>query len=239
MSLKGKTAVITGAGRGIGAAAAKLLAASGVNIVLASRTEKELRQVAADIEKAGGVALAVPTDIADESSVEKLFQQSKNKFGPVDILVNNAGYLKVSELVDQRTDDWDRTFAVNLRGTFLCSREAFRQMKEAKHGGAIVNVSSLAGIRGVEKFSGTAAYVASKHGVVGLTEVLSLEGKPLGIRVNCIAPGAVDTQIIRENFPAFKATTKPEEIASIILFLCDGSRSGAMTGGVVEVHCNP
>lgn len=239
--LKGKVALVTGAGRGIGAATARLFAREGARVVIVSRTAEELNQVAAEIteECGSGSVVVIPADVADETSVKQLFYQSKKMLGRMTILVNNAGIFKIADMIDQEVSDWDRTIAVNLRGPFLCSREAFRQMKEAGCGGSIVNVSSLAGIRGVEKFRGTGAYVASKHGMVGLTEVLAVEGKPFGIRVNGIAPGAVDTQMIRDAWPSFQAKTQPREIAPSILFLCDESQSGPLTGTILEVHCNP
>ncbi len=238
--LSGKVAIITGAGRGIGAATARLFAREGARVVIASRHEEELHNVAEAIERecGTGVVMALRADIAEETSVKNLFQKSLKAFGPVDLLINNAGILKLSDVIDQEAEDWDQTMAVNLRGTFLCSREAFRQMKASGRGGSIINVSSLAGIRGVEKFRSMSAYVASKHAVVGLTESLAVEGKPLGIRVNCLAPGAVATKMLHDSFPSFQASTQPEEIAPIILFLSNEKQSGPMTGSILEVHCN-
>jgi NAD(P)-dependent dehydrogenase (short-subunit alcohol dehydrogenase family) len=167
-----------------------------------------------------------------------LFAETKRKFGNIDILVNNAGVIRVRPIQEMTVDDWDAGLAVNLRGSFLCAREAFRVMKETGRGGSIVNMSSLAGIRGVEKFPGTSAYAASKHGVVGLTEVLAVEGRGVGIRVNCVAPGAVDTRMLREGAPLLKTSTSPEDVARTILFLSDERQSRKVTGAVIEIHSN-
>src|SRR5690606_24382138 len=143
-----------------------------------------------------------------------------------------------ARIEDQSLEDWERVMAVNVRGPFLCSREAFRRMKAEKKRGTIINVSSLSGIRGVEKFPGLSSYVTSKFAVTGLTESLAVEGKDYGIRVNCVAPGAVDTLMLKGAAPHLKTKTTPEDIAKIILFLADESQSGSLNGAVMEVHSN-
>jgi len=234
--LDNKIAVVTGGSRGIGEATARLFASEGAKVVIAARNGEELEKV----RTAAGTArvLAVPTDVSDEGQVLRLFEETKRSFGPVDILINNAGVSHLAGVMELSAQDWDNVLAVNLRGAFLCAREAFRQMKESGRGGVIINMSSLAGIRGVEKFPGLSAYVASKHGVVGLTEALAVEGKTYGIRVNCVAPGAVDTKMLREAAPFLKTATTPGDIARTILFLSDDAQSLKVTGAVIEIHSN-
>ncbi|NBX81882.1 SDR family NAD(P)-dependent oxidoreductase, partial [bacterium] len=127
---------------------------------------------------------------------------------------------------------------INLTGTFLCAQEFFRCAKEKPGKRSIVNISSLAGIRGTEKFPGLSSYVASKFGVVGLTEALAVEGKALGVRVNCIAPGAVDTEMLRKAAPQLKADAMPADIAKIVVFLSDPEQSGVVSGSTVELFTN-
>ncbi|MEW6234072.1 MAG: SDR family NAD(P)-dependent oxidoreductase [Candidatus Omnitrophota bacterium] len=238
--LEGKIAIITGGGRGIGAAAARLFAREGARVVIASRSDNELRSVVESIDKEldSGSAEAILTDVSREEDVVRLFQETQDRFGSLDILVNNAGAIAVSPIEEMTYGAWRHTLAVNLDGAFLCSREAFRYWKRTGKGGAIINISSLAGIKGTEKFPGFCAYTAAKHGVVGLTESLSVEGKALGVRVNCIAPGAVDTQMLCEAAPFLHTETKPEDIAKAILFLADENQSGKVTGAVIEIHSN-
>lgn len=233
--LDNKIAVVTGGGRGIGAATAQLFAAEGARVVVASRSQDELESVCAGSQ---GRIAGVVTDVAQESEVSRLFEETKRRFGLIDILVNNAGILRLAPLQDMTAQDWDAVLSVNLRGSFLCAREAFRQMRQAGRGGSVINISSLAGIRGVEKFRGTSAYAASKHGLIGLTEVMAVEGRPLGIRVNAIAPGAVDTKMLREGDTTLKTSTKPEDIAKTVLYLADDNASPKVTGAVMEIHCN-
>ncbi|MGH9891481.1 MAG: SDR family NAD(P)-dependent oxidoreductase [bacterium] len=168
LALQDKVALITGGGRGIGAACAKLFAQNGAKVVITSRTQGDLDKVVDQITDTGKV-FAIPTDIGDEKCVLELFKQVERRFGPVDIMVNNAAVIARGEVTEFEVSEWDELMRVNLRGSFLCAREAFRQMKASRRGGSIVNVSSLGGIRGTEKFKGFSAYTVSKHGIVGLT----------------------------------------------------------------------
>lgn len=239
-SLKGKVALITGAGRGIGEACARLFAEQGASVILASRSEAELYRVAESIQAEFGEerALAVPTDVGEEESILNLFRRALETFGPIDILVNNAATIEVIDFIDLETSLWDQLMAVNLRGAFICSREAFRQMAKSGRGGSIIQLSSLSGIRGTEKFPGFSAYTVSKHGIVGLTESLAVEGKALNIRVNCIAPGAVETAMLKKAAPFLKTSTMPMDIAKIALFLADENQASSLNGAVIEVHSN-
>lgn len=237
-ALDNKVAIVTGAGRGIGAATARLFAREGARVVLASRSEEELNRVAGEITGAGGTCLAVPTDISQESQVQALFNRTLETFGPVDILVNNAAAYEKKDFADMDLETWESVMNVNIRGTFLCSREAFRQMIAAGKKGALVNLTSLSGVRGPEKFPGSSAYVVSKYGVLGMSEILAVEGKPHGIRVNSIAPGAVDTVMLQKAAPFLKTSTTPDDIARTILFLADNAQSGHITGANLEIFSN-
>lgn len=250
----GRTAIVTGAGRGIGAATARLFHKAGANVVLVSRTESELREQVASIEKSLGTSkgevVSVVADVSDESGVKRVFDAARARWREVDLLVNNAGLFIRANVEACSLQDWERVFAVNVHGAFLMSRELFRSRstsadsaggssrRESFRPASIVNVSSLAGVRGTSKFPGAASYVAAKHAVCGLTEALAVEGKTLGIRVNAVAPGAVDTRMLHEAAPFLKTRTLPEDIARVIAFLADDAQSGAVTGSVLEVFSN-
>lgn len=234
-----KTILITGAGRGIGRSCAEIYAAKKVNLILCSKTKTELDKTAAEVLKINPEAkiLICPCDVSDELSVAQMFEEIKNKFGRLDAVINNAGIFHSALIEEMKYEDWLKVFSVNIHGMFLCSQKAFTLMKDSKSKGVILNVSSLAGIYGQQKFAGTAAYSASKYAVIGLTEVLAVEGKPYGIRANCIAPGAVNTKMLQEAAPAFVTPTQPADIAKLIVNLCDDS-SAILSGSVLEVFCN-
>ena len=239
-ALEKKVTIVTGASRGIGAATVHLFAQEGARVVLASRNEAELSRVAGEVNSQWGQhqALAVPTDVSDETQVKHLFEMAKAIFGSLDILVNHAGVAEVRDFVAMDLETWEKIIGTNVRGAFLCCREAFCQMIASGKGGAIVNLTSLAGVRGPEKFKGLSAYVVSKYGVLGLSDVLAVEGKPYGIRVNSIAPGAVDTSMLKKAAPFLKTKTGPHDIAKTILFLADDRQSGHISGANIEIFSN-
>ena len=224
--LDGKVAVVTGAGRGIGKVIAQRLAASGAYLVAAARTGEEIDSLADEITGAGGKALAVRADVTDEASVEKLFGVIDDKCGHIDILINNAGMGVFSHIVDCRSEDFDRVLAVNAGGTFLCSRAAFKRMIPQK-GGYIINISSVLGIRA---YVNQGAYTAAKHGVMGLTKTLALEGQPHNIRVSAILPGGVNTEMIRKSRPDLDASVllEPDDIADAVMYLLSLSEKASV-----------
>ena len=235
-TLAGKVAIITGASRGIGQAAAALFARAGAAVVLAARDAERLDANARAIVEAGGRALALPTDVSDEASVGALFARTTETFGTPDILINSAGAVANVPFERIEASVWDTVLGVNLRGTFLCCRAAFRAM--IPHGGGvIVNLSSLSGVRGVEKFPGLSAYNTSKFGVAGLSEILAVEGRPHNIRVVAVSPGAVDTEMLRAAAPHLKAGMTPDEMARILLFLV-GPDARPLGGTNLEIFSN-
>ena len=235
--LEGKIALITGASRGIGAAAARLFAQEGASVVLASRSEEEMARIVEEIQASGGEAMAVKTDVADAASVETLIKRTVDVYGRLDIAVNNAGIAGGNKpLVEVTEELFDRVIAVNLKGVFLGMKYEIPAMLAS--GGAIVNLSSTVGLVG---FGGTGAgiapYIASKHVVVGLTKAAALEYAGQHIRVNAIAPGTTLTPV-NERWIADEQTrqrttsgiplgrvAEPSEVAEAILWLCSDAAS--------------
>ena len=236
LSLPNHVALITGGGRGIGAATAEALARKGAHVIVASRTESELTATVARLRAAGLSASYQVLDVADDAAVQTVFEGIAVEFGRLDILVNNAAMLLGGAFADLALADWDQLMAVNLRGAALCARQAFRLMRD--RGGGIVNVSSLGGVQNTEKFPGYAAYTVSKFALTGLTEALAAEGRDRNIRVNGVAPGAVDTAMLRNAAPHLRTRTTPADVAKVIAFLCDPTESGCMSGATLTINSN-
>jgi A-factor type gamma-butyrolactone 1'-reductase (1S-forming) len=242
--LRGKVAIITGASRGIGAATARLFAREGASVVLASRHAEELNWLASDIAAEGGTALAVATNVADADAMEALVTRTMTTYGRLDIAVNNAGVaLGNKPLTEVSEEQFDQTIAINLKGVFLALKYEIPAML-AGNGGAIVNMSSTVGLVG--SGAGIAPYIASKHGVVGLTKAAALEYASQRIRVNAIAPGTTATSVnqhwlgnpaIRDRITAtipMGRIGEAHDVAEAALWLCSDV-SSYVTGVVVPV----
>jgi NAD(P)-dependent dehydrogenase (short-subunit alcohol dehydrogenase family) len=236
--MKDKVALITGASSGIGRATAEAFAAKGARVVLAARREDELAALASEIKDQGGYASFVTTDVSVAQDVERMVAHTVETFGRLDYAVNNAGiegqFVSVAELSEE---EWDRVLDINLKGTFLCLKYEARAMIAGGHGGAIVNVGSVNSFLG---FPSGAAYVSSKHGLIGLTTSVSAELAPQGVRVNIVCPGIVVTPMhqrargllgdeLYDNVLQQRVHTRragrPEEIARSIVFLCSDDAS--------------
>ena len=238
MRFEGKVAIVTGASRGIGKATALALAKEGCNLIIGYEKNREKAQQVAQAAKELGVrAIAVACNVSVRNDVESMFRTTVQEFGKIDILVNNAGIDYGARLLEATDEVWDRTLDVNLKGVFLCTQVAARHMIQRRYG-KIVNIASNSGF-GIAVW-GEIAYAASKAGVIQLTRTAAFELGEYGINVNCVAPGAVNTEMLKENMTdqeyaqfldARKKITslgriaEPEDIADVVLFFAsDESR---------------
>ncbi|TME25789.1 MAG: SDR family oxidoreductase [Chloroflexi bacterium] len=217
--LRGRVAVVTGASRGIGRATAEAMAQAGAHVVIAARGVGALTELAAAIRESGGTATPAPGDLSRAGDVDRVFAIA-DELGGATALVCAAAVLSKVPFIQTTLETWEQTLTINLTGMFLCCRAAFRSMERAG-GGRIVNMASLSGVYGTEKFPGLAAYNVSKYGVIGLTEAIAVEGRQHGISALCISPGAVDTDMLRQANPALKPGLKPADVAQLIVTLLD------------------
>ena len=224
--LTDKVALVTGASRGIGRAIAAALGRAGAAVAVAARSEEPLKALAEEISTSGGKAVAIPADIADEDAVLELFKTIDEQLGPVDVVINNAGMGRPGLVAEFSREDLDEILAVNVRGTFLCCREAMKRMVP-RESGYIINVSSVVGFKG---YPNQAAYGASKHAVMGLTKSLAAEAHPHGIRVSAVLPGGVDTDLISDFRPDLDRSglMLPEDVAQTVLYLLSLSDRAAV-----------
>lgn len=236
-----KIAVITGGSRGIGAAISSLFAKSGYHVIINyNKSEAAALTLADDLTKKGYSAIAFKADISKPEECESLINFAITQFGKIDVLINNAGIAQQKLFTDIDTSDWNTMIGVNLSGTFYCSKAAVHNMLKYKSGN-IINISSMWGISGA---SCEAHYSAAKSGLIGLTKALAKELGPSNIRVNCIAPGLIETDMnnnldsndinaIIEETPLSKIG-KPEDVANTALFLASDS-ANFITGQVLSV----
>lgn len=240
LSLAGRVAVVTGAGRGIGAATALLFAKAGANVALVDRDAAGVTQTAQQIGLVGGEALPFTTDVTDAFAVERTFDRVAEEWGSLDVLVNNAGLLRESPLDDLAEEDLQETLDVNLRGAMVCARAAVPHMAKLRRG-RILSASSATTWLGPR---GLTAYSAAKAGIVGMTRTWARELGPLGITANAVAPGLIDSETVRTVPPEELEDTlrriparrlgRPEEVAAVYLFLASDLAS-FVNGAVVGV----
>jgi NAD(P)-dependent dehydrogenase (short-subunit alcohol dehydrogenase family) len=251
MKLTGDVVIVTGAGRGIGSTIARRCAAAGARVVVADLDEPSARKLANEITAAGGQAIALAVDVGEPQQVQSLIDQTLARFGRLDVLINNAGIGLNRPFLSTTLEEWELQLRVNLTGQFLCGQAAAlamlrldddRQGGEGQCRGRIVNIASISGQRGGQ---GRAAYGAAKAGVILLTKVMAVELSPLGIRVNAVAPGPVDTdqsrathtpstrQAYYDRIPAGRYGER-EEVAAAVLFLAS-PESSFVSGHVLNV----
>jgi NAD(P)-dependent dehydrogenase (short-subunit alcohol dehydrogenase family) len=235
LDFTGKVALVTGAAAGMGLATARAFAGAGAAVVLADFKEDAVKAAAEELAAAGHRALAVRCDVSDDDQVAAMVDRAVAAFGRLDCAFNNAGVMaKIAPTADSTREDWDRVIGVNLRGVWSCMRHELKQM-ERQGTGAIVNNASVGALTGNP---GIGSYIASKHGVVGLTRTAALEYVKRGIRVNAVNPGLIDTQVARDvvagDESAYAEIAKgvpigragrPEEIAAAVLWLCSPAAS--------------
>lgn len=241
MKLKNKTAIITGGANGLGRATALLFAKEGANVVVADMDENAGSKVINDIKNSGGRGLFVKVNVSDQEDVNKLVSAALKEFGKLHILINNAGIVSDGRLVKMELEQWQKVIDVNLKGVFICAQAVSKVLVEQNEGGAIINTSSVVGLYG--NF-GQSNYVASKAGVIGMTKTWAKELGKYNIRVNAVAPGFMETDIIKSmpekviNLMKEKTLLgrlgKPDDIANAFLYLAsdDGSY---VTGAVLSV----
>ncbi len=209
-----KTAIITGGGSGIGLATAQTLSREGFRVGLIGRRADVLQAAVAAITQAGGEAWAAAVDVCDHAAVEACVAATIDRFGTIDLLINNAGSFKLTPFEAMTLAEWHDTLDVNLTGAFICAKAVWPYLDN----GHLINVSSVAG---VQPYPGCAAYSASKYGLIGLSEVLALEGQARNIRVHVICPGNTQTELWGDQAPAaVKARMlRPDDIAEVIRWL--------------------
>ncbi len=217
MTLAGKTAVVTGATRGIGRAVAAALAGAGARVAGCARRPEQ----GSDVYRC---------DVGRADDVARFADDVIGRFGAPDVLVNNAGIVARGRLDEMAVDSWDAVLDANLKGTFLVTR-AFLPAMRARRAGRIVNIASISGRQGTALLT---AYCAAKHGVVGLTRALAAELRGDGIAVNAVCPGSVDTAMLRAGQPGAKPDMSPEDVAGVVLYLA-AEAPAALTGSCVDV----
>ena len=238
----GKVALVTGAASGMGLATAQAFAEAGANVVLADFRQEAVEAEVQKLTSAGYKAIAVRCDVSDDAQIEQMVERTVSAFGRLDAAFNNAGVMaRIVPTADSTREEWDRVININLRGVWSCMKYELRQM-EKQGSGAIVNNASVGALTGNP---GIGSYIASKHGVIGLTRTAALEYVKKGIRVNAVNPGLIDTQIARDvvagdahaytemekNTPIGRAG-RPEEIASAVLWLCSPGASYVVGHGL-------
>lgn len=244
-NLKNKVALVTGARRGMGKSHALVLAAQGAKVVVTDIDLDECKKVAEEIKSSGGEAMALKMDVSNKAEVDQVFDEAIKQFGRLDILVNNAGIYSPMSFMDMSEEEFNETININLKGEFLCAQRAAKEMAK-NNWGRIINIASIASGQVGVGIAGGAHYTASKGGIIGMSETLAIELAPLGINVNVIAPGAIDTpmvqaaQIPKEAMDGLLARVplkrigKPEEVSAMVVFL-SSEEASYVTGATLHV----
>jgi NAD(P)-dependent dehydrogenase (short-subunit alcohol dehydrogenase family) len=246
MSLEGRVAIVTGGSKGIGQGIAQEFVREGARVVISSRGEAALEETEAKLRDAGGEVTSIVCDVSEEAQVQNLMAKTISEFGKLDILVNNAGLGVYKSLMETSAEEFDQALAINLKGVFFCMKHAVPYLR-CSAGGSIINIASVYSVQNV---GGTVPYAAAKGGVVPLTRAAAIDLAPEGIRVNAIAPGWVDTPLVRsifessedpevarrevENRQLLGRLAKPEEIGRAAVFLA-GDDSSYVTGSLLFV----
>ncbi|MFH1284059.1 MAG: SDR family NAD(P)-dependent oxidoreductase [Candidatus Peregrinibacteria bacterium] len=243
--LTGKVALVTGGERGMGRSHCLVLAKQGAKVAVTGRNKEHCQTVADEITSAGGEAIALEMDVTKPDQISSIISEIVAKYGRLDILVNNAGIFKPVEAIKMTDEQWAETIQVNLTGEFLCAQAAAKEMAKNKWG-RIINITSVASGQVGIGFMNSAHYTASKGGIIGMTETLAIEWAPLGILVNAIAPGAIDTPMISEAGMSKEALDgllmrvplhrmgKSEEVSAAVAFLASDEAS-YITGSTIYV----
>ncbi|MCL0042367.1 3-oxoacyl-[acyl-carrier-protein] reductase [Thermodesulfovibrionales bacterium] len=239
--MNGQTAIVTGGGRGIGRTIAEFLAQRGVNVVIVGVNIDIAHNASLELEKLGIKSIAVKADVSNASDVNNIFERALREFGRVEILINNAGITKDGLLLRMREEDWDTVININLKGTFLCSREAVKVMSKQRYG-RIINIASVIAFTGNP---GQVNYGASKAGIVGLTKTIAKEYASRNITVNAVAPGFIMTamtETIPENIKQDMINAiplgrfgVPEDVANAVIFLAS-TEASYITGQVIHIN---
>ena len=230
--LTGRVAIVTGAGRGIGRAIALRYSHEGAAVVLAARTPAQIDEAAAEIESAGGRALAIQCDVSSESDVDRLVDATVRQFGKIDILVNNAAVnLPPTDLTEVDLSVWRNVIEVNLTGAFICTRAVLPHMKRIGSGVVLI-LSSVGGRRGA---AGRGPYRASKAALINFTETIGAEGAKYGVRAVCLCPGGVDTEMMREiGMARGRELMKPEQVADVATYAVS-DEAATLNGVTIDV----